>query len=94
MGSRRDWDEEFRGGRMEGEKLLHLGNDGAVDYGAEQTAGAPRRICLKSGRAIATAPPHAASAAMVLAVAAAAGGEIQFGRSQKGRSQVAPEKDG
>ena len=79
---------------MDGEKLAYLGGDGAVDYGAEQTAGAPRRIRMKFRSAIGVMPSHAAGAAMMIAVAAAAGGQVQFGRNQKDRSQVAPEEDG
>ena len=34
---------------MDGEALFYLGGAGGVDYGAEQAAGAPRRIVMKSG---------------------------------------------
>ena len=69
------------GGRLDGGKLSYLGKEGAVDYGAEQTAGAPRRIRMKPGSTIGATPRHAAGATMMLAVAAAAGGQIQFGRN-------------
>jgi hypothetical protein len=78
---------------MDGEALFYLGSRDAVDYGAEQTAGAPWRIVMKSG-SIGAAARHTAGTAMMLAVAPAAGGQVEFSRNQKDRSQIAPEQDG
>jgi hypothetical protein len=36
---------------------------------------------MKSGSAIGAMPPHAAGATMMIAVAAAADGQVQFGRN-------------
>ena len=47
---------------------------------------------MKSG-AVGAVTRHAAGASMMLAVAAAANRQVQFGRNQKDRSQVAPEED-
>jgi hypothetical protein len=93
IGGRIEWDEEVRGGRMDGEALFYLGSSDAVDYGAEQTAGAPWRIVMKSWT-IGAAARHTAGTAMMLAVAPAAGGQVEFSRNQKDRSQIAPEQDG
>jgi hypothetical protein len=73
IGSCFDWNEEIRGGRLDGEALFYLGSGDAMDYGAKQTAGAPRRIVMKSG-AIGAVTRHAAGATMMLTVAAAAWG--------------------
>jgi hypothetical protein len=93
IGSRFDWEEVIRVGRLDGETFLYLGSGGAVDYGAAQTAGTPRSISMKSGRTIGAVARHTAGAAMMLAVAAAAYRQVEFGRNQKDRSKATPEQD-
>jgi len=65
---------------MDGETPFYLGRAGGVDHQAERTARTPRRVVMKSG-AIGAVTRHAASAAMMLSVAAAADGQVEFGRS-------------
>ncbi len=93
IGSRLDWGEKIREGRLDGETNLYLGSAGGVDDRAEQAAGAARRIVMKSG-ARGVAARHAAGAAVMLAVTSAAGGQVELGRNQKDRSKVAPEQNG
>ncbi len=48
---------------------------------------------MKPGSTIGVVPPTAAGTAMMLAVAAAAGGQVQLGCNQKDWNQVTPEED-